>query len=154
MKFRKPIIEDIKTLKNISINFKNEYDWAENIPIANIDNDKKAKERLFSDDIENILIATENDEMIGYLAVKKFEVEDNSGYEASIIIASKFRGKEIAKKMTRMVFNNISKDKEVEAWVHQDNIPSLKTVNSLGFKFKKHFKEDKMIRIYTKKGQK
>lgn len=154
MKFRKPILEDIETLKNISKNFKKEYGWAEDIPIANIDTDQKAKDRLFSDNLENILIAAEDDQMIGYLAVKKFEVEEKTGYEASIIIDSEYRGKGLAKKMTEMVFSNISEDKEVEAWVHQDNIPSLKTVKSLGFKFKKHFKEDRMIRIFTKSGNK
>ena len=154
MKFRKPIKEDIETLKNISTNFKKQYDWAKEIPIANIDTDKKAKERLFSDDIENILIAAENNKMVGYLAVKKFIVDEKIGYEASIIIDSKFRGNGLAKKMTNMVFNNISKDKVVEAWVHQNNVPSLQTVKSLGFKFVKHFKDDKMIRIFTKYGNK
>jgi L-amino acid N-acyltransferase YncA len=92
--------------------------------------------------------------MVGYLAVKKYEVEEKTGYEASIIIDSKFRTNGLAKKMTNKVFNNISKDKVVEAWVHQNNVPSLQTVKSLGFKFKKHFKEDRMIRIFTKRGQK
>lgn len=152
MKFRKPVKEDIKTLKNISGNFKKEYDWAKDIPIANIDTDQKAKERLFSDALENILIASENKKMVGYLAVKKYEVKEKTGYEASIIIDSKHRGKGIAKKMIKKVFKNISQDKEVEAWIHQDNIPSLKTVKSLGFKFKKHFEEDRMIKIFTKCG--
>ena len=109
---------------------------------------------MFSDDIENILIAAENNKMVGYLAVKKFVVDEKRGYEASIIIDSKFRGNGLAKKMINMVFNNISKDKVVEAWVHQNNVPSLQTVKSLGFKFVKHFKDDKMIRIFTKYGNK
>jgi|AntRauTorcE11897_2_1112592.scaffolds.fasta_scaffold20340_3 hypothetical protein len=41
---------------------------------------------MFSDNLENILIAEDSNKMVGYLAVKKFEVEQKIGYEASIII--------------------------------------------------------------------
>jgi|AntRauTorckE6833_2_1112554.scaffolds.fasta_scaffold00171_22 hypothetical protein len=47
MNFRKPILEDIDELKDISAKFKKEHEWAKNIPIANIDTDQKAKERCF-----------------------------------------------------------------------------------------------------------
>ncbi len=154
MKFRKPILEDINQLKNISAKFKDEYDWASDIPIANIDTDQKGKERLFSNNLESILIAEDNNKMVGYLAVKRFEVDQKTGYEASIIIDTDYRNMGLAKKMSKMVFQEISKNKEVEAWIHEDNIPSLKTVKSLGFKFKKYYKEDKKIKIYTKHGLK
>ncbi|MGM0445184.1 MAG: N-acetyltransferase family protein [Bacillota bacterium] len=152
MKFRKPVLEDISELKNISAKFKDEYNWAEDIPIANIDTDQKAENRLFSNDLGSILIAEDNNKMVGYLAVKRFEVEEETGYEASIIIDTDYRNMGLAKKMTKMVFEEILKDKEVEAWIHEDNIPSLKTVQSLGFKFKKYFEEDKKIKIFTKYG--
>lgn len=152
MKFRKPILEDINDLKKISVKFKDEYNWAEDIPIANIDTNQKAKERLFSNNLESILIAEDNNKMVGYMAVKRFEVDQKTGYEASIIIDNDYRNMGLAKKMSEMVFHEISKNKEVEAWIHEDNIPSLKTVQSLGFKFKKHFEEDKKIKIFTKYG--
>jgi RimJ/RimL family protein N-acetyltransferase len=42
----------------------------------------------------------------------------------------------------------------VEAWIHENNIPSLKTVKALGFKFKKLFEENQKIIIFTKHGNK
>lgn len=154
MLFRKPKKSDISYLIKLSQKFKNEYEWTDVVPIANIDSKKKAKKRLFADNIEHILIAEDNGKMVGYLAVKKFEVDGDIGYEASIIIHTEYRNQGLAKEMTEKLFQEIPKNIEVEAWVLKDNIPSIRTVKSLGFEFDRKFSGDKKVKIFVKRGNK
>ncbi|HMA59989.1 MAG TPA: GNAT family N-acetyltransferase [Halanaerobiales bacterium] len=154
MLFRKPKKSDISYLIKLSKKFKQEYDWTDVVPIANIDSKEKAKKRLFADNIKHIVIAEENDKMVGYLAVKRYEVDGELGHEASIIIHTDYRNQGLAKKMTEKLFQEIPPDIEVEAWVLKDNIPSIKTVKSLGFEFDRNFAGDKRVQIYTKGGEK
>jgi len=154
MLFRKPKKSDISYLIKLSKKFKQEYDWTDVVPIANIDSKEKAKKRLFADNIKHIVIAEENDKMVGYLAVKRYEVDGKVGHEASIIIHTDYRNQGLAKEMTEKLFQEIPADIEVEAWVLKDNIPSIKTVKSLGFEFDRNFAGDKRVQIYTKEGEK
>jgi|SRR6056297_1503425 len=154
MLFRKPKKSDISYLIKLSQKFKKEFDWTDLVPIANIDTKEKAKKRLFSDNIEHILIAEDNGKMVGYLAVKKYEVDGNIGYEASIIIHTEYRNQGLAKKMTKKIFQEIPQDIEVEAWVLKNNVPSIETVKSLGFEFDRNFAEDRRVQIYVKNGKK
>lgn len=154
MIFRKPKKKDIDELIKLSKLFKKEYDWTDIVPIANIDTKDKAEDRLFGDNIKYILIAEEEENMIGYLAVKKYEFEEDAGHEASILINKDYREKGLAKKMVNKLFQEIPKNIAVEAWVLKDNIPSIKTVRSLGFKFDRIFAEDERVKIYTKRGLK
>jgi len=152
MLFRKPKKLDISYLIKLSQNFKKEYEWTDVVPIANIDSKKKAKKRLFSDKIKHIIIAEEKDRMVGYLAVKRYEVDGEVGYEASIIIHTDYRNQGLAKAMTEKLFQEIPQNIEVEAWVLDDNIPSIKTVKSLGFEFDRKFSGDERVKIFTKRG--
>ena len=154
MLFRKPKKRDISYLIKLSKNFKKEYEWTDLIPIANIDTKEKAKKRLFADNIKHIIIAEVNDKMVGYLAVKQYEVDGEVGHEASIIIHTDYRNQGLAKKMTEKLFNEIPQEIDVEAWVLKDNIPSIKTVKALGFKFDRNFVGDKRVQIYIKSGEK
>lgn len=154
MIFRKPLKKDINDLIQLSKKFKNEYEWTAKVPIANIETKNQAEDSLFDKNIKHILVAEENDEMIAYLAIKRYQVDNRIGHEASIIVHPDYRQQGLAKKMTEQLFKEIPKDIEVEAWVLKDNIPSIKTVKPLGFTFNRIFSGDKRGQIYVKKRKK
>lgn len=154
MIFRKPLKKDINDLIQLCKKFKNEYEWTAKVPIANIETKNQAEDSLFDKNIKHILVAEENDEMIAYLAIKRYQVDNRIGHEASIIVHPDYRQQGLAKKMTEQLFKEIPKDIEVEAWVLKDNIPSIKTVKPLGFTFNRNFSGDKRVQIYVKKRKK
>ena len=149
--------DDIKGLINLSGKFSREHEWAKQVPIGSIDNYAKAEEWLFGENIFKVLVAEDKGSLIGYLGVKKYQ----EGYEASILVDSKFRGQGIGKRLTDEVFKLIPREIEVEAWVADFNEESLKITPKLGFKFKNKFKEKNFIpgrefyvHVFTRQGGK
>ena len=149
--------DDIKGLINLSGEFSRENEWAEHIPIGRIDSHAEAEEWLFGDKIFKVLVAEDRGSLIGYLGIKKFK----EGYEASILVDSKFRGQGIGKKLTDEIFKLIPREIEVEAWVADFNKESLKITPKLGFEFKSRFKEKNFIpgrefyvHVFTRQGGK
>ena len=156
MVIRKPVQKDIDGLIELSNKFVQEFDWAEDIPIGNIDNYSKAEQWIFGENIYRSLIAEADGFVIGYIGVKKYK----EGYEASIIVDSKYQGQGVGRKLTNEIFKLIPQEIEVEAWVADFNEKSLTITPKLGFKLKEKFKESNFIPgkeftvyVFTRKGE-
>jgi L-amino acid N-acyltransferase YncA len=135
MIIRQPKESDIDKLINLSQEYAKENDWAGDIPIGKIDNKKKARERLFGENVYKALIAEDKGKLAGYIGVKKYD----GGYEASILIQSDYRNIGLGKKLTDSIVELIPREIEVGAWVAEFNALSLKVTPKLGFEFEKKF---------------
>ena len=161
MEIRKPKKSDIEGLKRLSANFADEYEWGDKIPIGQIDTAKKAEERLFGDDIEEVLVAVDKERLIGYIAVNGYEYEGEKGYEASILIDKDYRGQGLGRIMTDKIFSKMPVEIEAEAWVADFNQASLKATPKMGFELEDKFLEDEFIPgrkyhvyVFTRSGEK
>jgi len=153
---RRPEQEDINGLIELSNKFRQEFEWAKDIPIGNIDNYSKAEQWLFGKNIYKSLIAEADGSVIGYIGVKEYK----EGYEASIIVDSKYQSQGVGRKLTDRIFEEIPEEIEVEAWVADFNQKSLAITPKLGFKLKDKFKESNFIPgkeftvyVYMRKGE-
>ena len=156
MVIRKPEQRDINGLVRLSKKFANKSEWAQDVPIGKIGNYSEAEKWLFGENIYRCLIAEDRGVLIGYIGVKEYE----EGYEASIIVDSKYQGQGVGRKLTNEIFKLIPQEIEVEAWVADFNEKSLTITPKLGFKLKEKFKESNFIPgkeftvyVFTRKGE-
>ncbi len=160
MKFVKPNNTHIKGLISLSKSFLKEFDWANSVPIGQIDTEEKARKKLFDKDVIAALLAEDNNNLVGFIGVYKYTYNNEEGYEASILIDSNYRGIGLGKKLCDKVFEDVPNNIEVEAWVLDINKPSMKATPKMGFKLKKSLIIDDheplnglKVNVFTRKGE-
>ncbi len=141
MNIRKPSTDDINGLINLSRKYTKEHDWVKHIPIGQITNVSVAEDRLFGENVYQVLVAEENENLIGYIGIYKYD----TCYGASILIDREYRGEGLGKRLTDELFKLIPEEIEVEAWVASFNKLSLKATPRMGFKLKERFLEKEFI---------
>ena len=161
VKFCSPRKSHISDLILLSQKLTNEYEWGNKIPIGRIDNEEKAKEKLFGDNAHQVVVAQKDDRMIGFIGIYRHEYDDVKIYEASILIDKDNRQKGLGRRMCDEVFKLLSKDIEVVAFVADFNVHSINATPKMGFKLKEKFVEDEYepcigstIYVFTRRGEK
>lgn len=161
MKFCLPNKRHIKDLILLSKKLTEEYEWGNRIPIGQINNEQKAEEKLFGENVEQVTVAEMDDKMVGFIGIYEYDINDEKKYEASILIDKENRHKGLGGKMCDEAFKLLSKDIEVEAYVAGFNKNSVNATPKMGFKLKEKFVEEEYepckgftIYVFTRRGEK
>lgn len=154
LRIRKPEEDDLRRLIILSKKYASESDWAKEIPIAQIDTEEKAMERLFAENMIQTLVAEADSKLVGYIGVQKVQEADIIGYEVSYLVDSDYRGMGICKRLVNQVFTQLPQGIEVDAKVLEIDQPSMTATSKMGFELKMRFEQDEGVCIFTRCGEK
>ncbi len=162
--FRKPQKEDINNLIKLSTDFAADGKACSEMPIGKINTIEKAEQRLFGNNAYKVLCAIDSEKtqekLAGFIGIYSYEnTIGKTEYEASILLAKEYRKLGLGKDLCNWIFKEVPISIEVEAFVMEENVASLKASPKMGFKFKERFLDkeefpgqEKWVSIFTRNG--
>lgn len=125
-------------IAKLSKSFAEEIDWGQYTPIGKMHPAEKFLEFYYSQKYVMGKVALVKDELVAFVWVTEYPKTDNSGtyWEASLLISKPWRKSGVSRDIMYALREDIPEEKEIEMWVSEKNVASIKHCQAMGYEFR------------------